>query len=295
MFVFVTGNQGLIGRWMVKRLLEAGHTVRTFDRSAQPRENGWEHIPGDIRDSHTVRKAVQGVDAVIHLAAIPSDWGGYPELVLSTNLQGVMNVLLACAEAGVKRVVNFSSINALGHAEDKPNPGLYLPLDDDVPHYLGRAYNTSKHVGEELCLAFSNQYGMTAVSLRPTAVLEPQSDQMHWWDMIPEERKAFFLSKDLWSYVDVRDVCEAALLGLTAPVEGHQAFLLSAADSAAKVPTAELVEKYYPQIPWAKVSMEKYLAGDPFRSLLDCSKAKKMLGWQPKISMRDPGSGYEWK
>ena len=72
----------------------------------------------------------------------------------------------------MQRVVNFSSINALGQAE-ATHPGLYLPLDDDIPHYLARAYNTSKHVGEELCQAFSNQYGLTAVSLRPTAVLSP--------------------------------------------------------------------------------------------------------------------------
>ncbi len=294
MYVLVTGSQGLIGRWMVKRLLEAGHRIRTLDRSAQPRENDWEHLPGDIRDSNLVRKAVQGVEAVIHMAAIPYDVEGYQEMILTTNLQGTWNVLLACAEAGVKRVVNFSSINALGHAEQKPNPGLYLPLDDDTPHYMARAYNTSKHVGEELCQAFSNLYGLTAVSLRPTAVLEPHSERMQWWDLMPEDRKAFWATKDLWAYVDVRDVCEAALLGLTAPVEGHQAFLLAADDSTAKIPTAEVVAKYYEHMPWPKVSKDEYLAGNPYRGLVDCSKAKRLLGWQPKISMRDPESGYKW-
>ncbi len=294
MYILVTGSQGMIGKWMVKRLLEAGHRVRTLDRSAQLRENDWEHLPGDIRDSNLVRKAVQGVDAVIHMAAIPYDVEGYQEMIFTTNLQGTWNVLLACAEAGVKRVVYFSSINALGHAEEKPNPGLYLPLDDNVPHYLARAYNTSKHVSEELCHAFANQYGITAVSLRPTAVLEPHSERMRWWDFMPEDRKAFWATKDFWSYVDVRDVCEAALLGLTAPVEGHQAFLLSADDSTAKIPTSEVVDKYYGHMPWPKVSRDEYLADNPYRSLVDCSKARRMLGWKPRISLRDSESGYQW-
>jgi nucleoside-diphosphate-sugar epimerase len=279
---------------VARRLLEAGHTIRSLDRSAQSRDEDWEHLPGDIRDSSLVRRAVQRMDAVVHLAAIPSDFFGNPELVLTTNLQGTWNVLLACAEAGVSRVVNFSSINALGHAEENPNPAMYLPMDDDVPHYLARSYNTSKHVGEELCLAFYHATGITSVSLRPTAVMEPNSDRQRWWDFMPEERRAFWSSKDYWSYVDVRDVAEAALLGLAAPVGGHEAFLLAADDSSAKTPTAGLVEKYYAHLPWPKVSMQEYLAADPYRSLLDCSKAKRMLGWQPRVRMRDPGSGYPW-
>jgi nucleoside-diphosphate-sugar epimerase len=285
---------GMIGRWMVKRLLEAGHTIRTLDRAAQPKDQTWEHLPGDIRDLPLVRRAVQGTEAVVHLAAIPFDVPNSEDTILSTNLQGTWNVLLGCAEAGVKRVIYFSSINALGHAEATPNPAMYLPVDDEVPHYTARAYNTSKHLGEELCQAFANLHGITAISLRPTAVLQPHDGRERWWDFMPEDRKAFWSTKDFWSYVDVRDVCEAAYLGLTAPVEGHQAFLLAADDSSAKLPTAEIVDKYYPNLAWPKVSKEEYLASDPFRSLLDCSKARRMLGWQPKIRMRDPESGYKF-
>jgi nucleoside-diphosphate-sugar epimerase len=288
MFVLITGSQGGIGTWTVKRMLEAGHTIRTIDRAAQRRDQEWEHLPGDIRDIHLIRRAVQGVDAVIHLAAIPYDVPGYDEMLLTTNLQGTWNILLACGEVGVPRLVNFSSINALGHAEEKPNPGLYLPLDDDIPHYLARGYNTSKHMGEELCLAFANRHDLTAISLRPTMVLQPDTGEKHWWDFIPDERKAIFATKDFWSYIDVRDVAEAALLALTAPIQGHQAFLLAADDNTAKITTAELLEKYYAGLPWPRLSKDEYLAGDPFRSLVDCSKAKALLGWQPKYRRNHP-------
>ena len=131
MRILVTGSSGGIGKWMVKRLLQAGHTVRSLDVHAQP-PGGNEHLPGDVRDLAFVRRAMQGMEAVIHLAALPYDMPGQEEMVLDVNLRGTWNILLACGEVGVSRVVYFSSINALGQSE----PGhseLYLPLDDEIP------------------------------------------------------------------------------------------------------------------------------------------------------------------
>ena len=297
MKILVTGSQGMIGSWVVKRVLEAGHGVRSFDQKAQPpaafEGKDWEHMPGDIRDMSDVRQAVQGVDAVIHLAAIPYDVPGMREQVLDTNIRGTWNVLLACTEAEVERLVYFSSINALGHAE--PDHGeLYLPLDDDVPPKPSRTYGLSKHISEEMCQAFCIQHRLTVVSLRPTWVVQPNQPPHPWWGNMPAERRAFFATQDLWSYIDVRDVSEAALLGLTADVQGHQAFLLTADDSHGELTSAELVEKYYQHLPWERVSQSDYLKDFPNRSLVDCSKAKRLLGWQPACSVRDPASGLQF-
>jgi len=91
---------------------------------------------------------------VVHLAAIPFDMDRQEAQILDTNIHGTSNALLASQEAGVQRVVNFSSINALGQAE-KLHTGLYLPLDDEVPHFNVRNYSLSKHIGEVLCSAFA--------------------------------------------------------------------------------------------------------------------------------------------
>jgi UDP-glucose 4-epimerase len=298
MKVFVTGSQGAIGRWVVKRLLEAGHTIRTFDIQAQSNQQEWEHIPGDIRDLTQVRKVMQGMEAVIHLAAIPSDFFGIKEQIMDTNLRGTWNVLLACEEVGIERMVYFSSINALGHAQPT-HTELYLPMDDDIPHHPVSAYELTKHLSEEMCTAFSKPkssrdgnvttLGMKIVSLRPTMVLLPDNRRM-WWSMMPEETRIMFTKNDFWSYVDVRDVSEAALLGLTVEIEGHQAFLLTADDILARQTSAEMIEKFCPHVPW-KVNKEAYLAVNPYRTLVDCSKAKRLLGWQPRYSVRDPSSG----
>ena len=292
MKVLVTGSTGAIGQFVVQRLVEVGHDLRTIDRTAQPQTDSYEYIPGDVRDMDLVRRAVMGMDVIVHLAAIPYDVDKQDELILDTNLRGTYNILLAAQEAGVRRVVNFSSINALGQAEPL-HPDLYLPLDDDVPHFNVRNYSLSKHLGEEMCRAFSLRGVFTAISLRPTHVTFPGPPRFPWFRNIPEEFRIRSAINDFFSYVDVRDVAEAALLGLEAEVDGHQAFLLASSESSMRIPTAEVVEKYYPDKPWPKITKEEYLAQGEFTSLLDCSAAGKVLGWQPKYSQFDPESGYE--
>jgi UDP-glucose 4-epimerase len=292
MKVFVTGSTGLIGKHVVERLVEDGHEVRAMDLRARPDAADHEHVPGDVRDSTQVRQAMQGTEAVVHLAAIPFDMDRQDEQLLDTNLRGTWNVLLAAQEAGVGRVVYFSSINALGQAEPD-HPGLYLPLDDDVPHYNVRNYSLSKHLGEEMCAAFARRGSFTAVSLRPTLVTSPGPPRFPWMRRMPEAFKIRSAVGDFFSYVDVRDVAQAAALSLSAEIEKHQAFLLAADESRLRIPTTEVVEGHYPDLPWPKVSMEGYLARDEYVSLVDCSPAKTVLGWQPKYSQFDPEAGYE--
>jgi nucleoside-diphosphate-sugar epimerase len=292
MKILITGSTGGIGRFVVQRLLEDGHCLRAMDITAQPHCADYEYLIGDVRDVTTVRRAVQGMEAVVHLAAIPFDMDRQEAQILDTNIHGTSNVLLASQEAGVQRVVNFSSINALGQAE-RTHPALYLPLDDEVPHYNVRNYSLSKHIGEEMCRGFAARGVFTAVSLRPTLVTIPEPSRYAWWDMLPEEFKLEGHINDFFSYVDVRDVAEATALALTAEIKLHQAFLLASCEGRTRMPTAEIVEKYYPQLPWPKISKEEYLAKDPFISLLDCSAAHQVLGWQPKYSMFDPEAGYE--
>jgi len=290
--VLITGSTGGIGRFVVSRLLEAGHSLRAIDVPAQPVQPDIDYIPGDVRDLTLIRRAVYGMDAVVHLAAIPYDMERMEDLVLDTNLRGTYNILLAAQEAGVQRVVNFSSINAIGQAEPT-HPALSLPLSDDNPHHNVHNYSLTKHLGEEMCQAFAARGAFTAVSLRPTLVTHPGPSQHRWWDFLPEEFRLRSLIGDFWSYVDVRDVAEATLLSLAAPIQGHQAFLLTADDNRTHTPSAEIVEKHYAHLPWRGFSKEEYLERGEFVSLVCCDAAKQALGWQPRYSRFDPAAGYE--
>jgi nucleoside-diphosphate-sugar epimerase len=281
--VLVTGNAGHIGKWLTKALREAGYELKTLDRTAAHRGDEWEHIPGDLRDMDAVRKAVQGVDAVAHLGAIASDRRGSGDDVLSVNVQGTWNVLLACVEAGVSRVVYFSSINALGCVGGH-RPALYLPIDDAYPRHPMSPYQLSKHLGEEICRSFTNKHGIVTVCLRPGFVAGP--DQYRWFREAPPQRGPEWGKVEYWAYVDIRDVVEATLLSLKAEKILHDAFLLMADDTTTTTPTAELIEKHYPDTPW-KQDRAAWLADNPYRTLMDCTHAKEVLGWQPKHSWRE--------
>lgn len=284
MKILVTGSAGLIGGALVESLREMGHQVRTFDRFARKQEGEGVHIPGDLRDIHTVRRAVQGMDAVAHLGAIPVDLPDREDEVLAVNVQGTWNVLLACVEAGVPRAVCFSSINALG-CFGGHRPAVYLPIDDFYPRHPITAYQLSKHLVEEICQAFTARYGLETLCLRPVGVWNAQYTQK--FRQKENFRQAEWGKNEYWAYVDLRDVCDATIRALTVQNVTHDAFLLSASDTTMLIPTAELVETYYPHTPWPKQSREAYLAGNPYRSLVDCSHAKEVLGWEPKYSWRD--------
>ena len=206
--------------------------------------------------------------------------------MFSVNIQGTWNVLIACAESGVPRLINFSSLQALGHWSPH-HTALYLPMDEGIPKQPVTTYQISKHVVEEMCQAYASQHGLVIVNLRPTYVYQTDQDEHQRWNHLPEEILAQSATKDFWSFVDVRDVCQAALLSLTAPLTGHQAFLLTSDYTLARLPTLELVKKYYTRFHWPKVQPEDYVKDNPYRSLVDCSLAKKMLGWQPIYSQRE--------
>lgn len=283
MRILVTGNTGQIGVALVPFLLEAGYQLRTFDRTAQGRGQTWEHIPGDLRDAVGVRRAVQGADAVVHLAAISHDRLGGPDEIHQVNVLGTLNVLQACAEAGVERVVFFSSVNSLGNFQGH-RVTQYFPIDDAYPRHPMSPYQLSKHLGEEACCSYTDRCGMVTICLRPVAVVSPESyAHFHrpaasfWGRMV---------KADYWSYVDVRDVCQAALLSLKVRDVRHDAFLLAAEDTRAAEPTAQLIDEHYPNVPWPKVDRETYLAANPYRSLVDCSHAADLLGWRPRYSWR---------
>jgi UDP-glucose 4-epimerase len=281
--VLVTGSEGNVGRTQTLALREAGHEVRTLDRAAQRRGDDWEHIPGNVCDIDVLRRAVHGMDAVIHLAAIPNDRrGGGPD-VLTVNVQGTWNLLFACLEAGVPRLTLYSSVNALGCVGGH-RPTEYLPVDDDYPRHPMTPYQLSKHLAEETCRSFTEKYGLVTICLRPVYVAHPE----HYLHLRArtEERKAGWERHELFAYVDVRDVVAAGLHSLTAENITHAGFLLTADDTTMATPTAELIEQHYSVIP-CKQDMAAYLADNPHRSLMDCSHAKQVLGWQPKHSWRE--------
>jgi len=149
----VTGGAGFIGSHIVERLVQEGQHVRVIDNlSTGKRENiepfleKIEFIEGDIRDPELVRKAMDGVDYVLHQAAVPSVPRSVkdPLTTNAANVDGTLNILIAARDAGVKRVVYASSSSVYG---DTPT----LPKQEGMKPQPRSPYAVSKLAGEFYC------------------------------------------------------------------------------------------------------------------------------------------------
>lgn len=274
MQVLVTGSQGRIGRYVQAQLEEAGHTVVGFDRAA-----------GDeIRDPAAVRAAAQSCDAVIHLAAMLGDPKDDPNDTMHVNLQGTWHVLTAAEALNIRRIVSFSSVNAMGIFIGESVPDFF-PIDESHPCRPGRPYALSKFLGEEMCRLFTRRTGITTICLRPPWVCFPEN-----YAAIPQEWAENPESEwsPIWEYgafCDVRDVAAAALLGLSCPDPGYAHLLLCADDvMTSGLNSRELAAQIHPEVEWR--GGEEY-EREPFRALVDNSRAKAVLGWQPRYRWQE--------
>ena len=177
----ITGGAGFIGSHIVDEVLRRGEQVRVLDNfSTGRRENlqevefgtrKAELIEGDIRDLATVQRAMEGVDYVLHQAALPSVQRSVqdPLTTNEVNVTGTLNVLTAARDQQVKRVVVASSSSVYG---DSPT----LPKHEAMPTAPRSPYAVSKLAAERYALAFNTVYGLPTVALRYFNVFGPRQD-----------------------------------------------------------------------------------------------------------------------
>ncbi len=176
--ILVTGGAGFIGSHIVGDLVQRGERVRVLDNfSTGKRENallfgkGVELFEGDVRSYLTVREAVDGMDVVLHLAALPSVARSVrdPLTTHDVNVTGTLNVLQAAKDAHVRRLVLASSSSVYG---DTPQ----LPKHEGMTPAPLSPYAVSKLAGEHYCRVFSRVYGLHTVILRYFNVFGPRQD-----------------------------------------------------------------------------------------------------------------------
>ncbi|GAC1435351.1 MAG: NAD(P)-dependent oxidoreductase [Chloroflexota bacterium] len=279
MKVAVTGGAGGVGRAVVVDLLDHGHEVRSVDRVQPSAPRGCPFVRADLTDLGQVYGVLAGMDAVVHLGAIPDPYGDPNEVVFGNNTQSTFNVVEAAATLGLSRVVAASSICALGMVNaTRPWSPAYVPVDEEHVLLPQDPYGLSKLVGEEICKAASRRTGIVTVSLRFTWVVHEE----HYAGAFPMSPQDLARSPELWTYVDLRDAVAAVRLALTAPLAGHEAFYTVAADTmAADQPTADLLRRFHPALPDEGV---RTLQG--FSAPFTTAKAARLLGWQPAHSWR---------
>ena len=176
MNVLVTGGTGTVGRLTVERLVRDGHAVRVIGLDEGAEIRGAAYARCDINDYAALKEQMRGIEGVVHLAAIPHPGGGPAERIFAVNCGGTFNVYQAAAEAGVKRVVSASSINALGfNFGVEPFELSYFPIDEEHPTCTTDAYSLSKGILEDTAAYFWRREGISGVCLRLPFVSDPEN------------------------------------------------------------------------------------------------------------------------
>ena len=275
--VLVTGGAGQIGSHVATRIRESGTEVVTTDI------HGDVDIQMDLTHFQSVQAALTGCTHVIHCGAIPSPIDGRETDVLASNAQGTWNILQGCVSHGISRAVVFSSVNGFGSFSGR-RPLAYLPGDDAYPVHTHNAYQLAKHLVETTAQHYSRMHNMDIALLRPVYVAAAKAYSA--WKSNEDTTPNIWSISDLWSYVDLRDVVSAAILAATVPFSGCHAMLLAAADTTSKLPTAELLERDYPEAVMTDRLTEWLNNSDAYRGLIDCSAARNVIGWEPQYSWR---------
>lgn len=167
-FTFVTGATGFIGSHVVRQLLQRGDRVRILARNSSRKSNvetlGCEIAIGDLKDINSLLRCVQGCRFVYHVAADYRLWARNPQDIYDNNVGGTRNLLSACCEAGVEKVVYTSSVGTIGLRKDG------LPADEDSPVNLDDMignYKRSKFMAEQVAKEFAAE-GLPVTIVNPT-------------------------------------------------------------------------------------------------------------------------------
>ena len=272
MRILVTGCKGLIGRAVVHRLEAGGDGVAGCEVIGFDREDG-----DDILDVAALTRAAAGCDGIVHLAALLGRPGESQADIVTVNVTGTWNVLAAAQAAGVKRVVSFSSGNALGIFSGNGAPD-YLPIDDTHPPRATTAYGMSKRLGEELCRCFTLATGISTICIRPPWVCDAARKlrELEKRGADPAAEWSPFWEYGAW--IDVRDLAEAVAAALACPDPGHVTALVVAADMASDRPAREMARRLLPDVPWR--------GAEEVPALVRCDVARDVLGWAPRYRWR---------
>jgi nucleoside-diphosphate-sugar epimerase len=297
----ITGGAGFIGSHLVRSLLADGARVRVLDNFLTGRRENLADvadnpslkiIEGDVRDAADVEGAMQGVEYVLHQAALPSVPRSVadPVTTMAIGVDGTLTVLRAAQAAGVKRVVYASSSSVYG---DTPT----LPKVESMSPTPLSPYAVSKLTGEHLCAVFTHLHKLPTVALRYFNVFGPRQDPAsEYAAVVPKFVTASLAGKPSLIYGDggqtrdftfIDNVVQANRAACVAPEPAWGKAVniacgerLSVADLAEKIAQAcghgDLEPRFEPSRP-----------GDVRHSLADITQARELIGYDPKVSLEE--------
>jgi nucleoside-diphosphate-sugar epimerase len=294
--VLITGGAGFIGSHLAERL-SAANRLLLFDNYRRDSLSGLAvekhpHVvvrKGDILNPMDVAAAVEGVDTVIHLAAIAgvSSYYDIPLKTLQVNILGTSALLEASVKAGVKRFIHFSTSEVFGSNA--------LNVSEEDPHGIGPVsdrrwvYATSKLAGEHFTLRTGEQHGLHAVCLRPFNVYGPRQTgegAIRNFCVNALQGKPLTVYGDggairAWCYVS--DMVDSVLLALTRPEAAGQSFNIGNPREAET--TNGLARRIAALVPGSTIERKTIDRAEVAARVPRIDKARKLLGFEPKVDL----------
>ena len=291
----VTGGAGFIGSHLIEHLVGAGHDVVVLDDLSTGRRENFAAVRrrisfmrGSVADLSTCRRAMEGIEYVLHHAAVTSVQRSVedPAAAHAVNASGTLNVLIAARDARVRRVIYAGSTSAYGNSTTLPNS------EEHVAHPLG-PYAGAKLAGEAYCLAFHATYGLETVVLRYFNVFGPRQDpKSQYAAVVPRFIAAALAGEPPTIYGDgaqtrdfvyVANVVQANLLAARAPAArvAGQVFNIGTGRSVSINELWDRVRSLtgVPVLP----KHEAARAGEVKSSVASIAKARDRVGYQPVV------------
>ena len=278
MRIALTGSSGKLGTVVACELRAAGHEVIGFDIRG---ERGPGFVQVDLTDYGQVIDALAGVndqhdgiDALVHLGAIPAPGIRSDVATFHNNMTSTFNVFWAAVRLGIQRIVYASSETVLGLPFDIDPP--YIPVDEQYAPRPESVYSLVKTLEERLAVElvrWNPELSITA--LRFSNVMVPDDYAEFPFDADARTRKW-----NLWGYIDARDGAQAVERALENAPAGFDTFIIAAADTVMTRPNAELVAEVFPAVETRGELGEN-------TTLLSIDKARRLLGYDPQHSWRD--------
>jgi dTDP-glucose 4,6-dehydratase len=297
--VLVTGAGGFIGSHLTDALLSAGADVTAFvhynarndwgmlEERYDEKTRNLTVIAGDVSDALFVRKAVEGQDIVFHLAAligIPYSYSA-PESYVNTNIKGTLNVMQACLESGVQRIVHTSTSEVYGTAQ-------YTPIDEKHPLQGQSPYSASKIGADKIAESFYCSFGLPVTTIRPFNTYGPRQSARAVIPTIITQALAAN-SVRLGSLDPVRDLTYVAdtVQGFLKLAQSKKTIGKTVNTGSGKgVTIGELAGMIIAQVnPKARIVSEKKRVrpenSEVMKLICDNRLARDLAGWEPKIQL----------
>ena len=292
----VTGGAGFIGSHLSEELVRRGHRVRALDNLSTGKRKNLEHIPGvellvgDLASLEDCRRAVRGVDYVLHMGAIAS----VPRSVVdpigsnTANIDGSLNILVAARDEKVRRLVYAGSSSAYGDAP-------ILPKHEDMPTKPQSPYALQKLVAEQYCQMFTQLYGLETVTIRYFNVFGPRQDPSSPYSgvislfstALLEGRRPIIFGDggQTRDFTYVANVVDGVLRACEAPNVAGEVINVA---TGGRISLNQLLQAIN-EIVGTSIEpiYEESRAGDVRDSQADISRAASLLGYAPLVTFED--------